>query len=407
MVLGRQRRLHVGQQARQLARVLVVARPLDAPCATSAARASIVLVGVAHAARLQRLQRALGPLAAVDARRPEEHDRVLDLLVLEAAQRLEVLGQDADRPRLVALEKLRVQVRERLLRHNVVNLPSHRAIIRASAGRHDAAPRGAAHAVDISIVIAAAPGRVLKAFFDADALGAWWQVATSVTTPRPLGPYALEWTPTDFRDEVLGRLGGVFRGTVMQFDPAQRLLRRRLLLAAARRRSDWADGARGQLRAGRRGRRVGTRVRVRQSGFEESASLAPLLRGRRPRVGTRARVAEGAARESDGPLQPDVLVRRVRAGWTHAAGGGTSQREQVRKSGTDQPPAPARIATPAYVTGPGGAGTDARAASEVARRLASSSCEALLSLRHCPPVVGLEQRLQEKRQVPEQRLLGA
>ena len=68
-------------------------------------------------------------------------------------------------------------------------------------------------------MIAAAPGRVLKAFFDADALGAWWQVAHSVTTPRALGPYAIEWTPTDFRDEVLGRLGGVFRGTVMQFDP--------------------------------------------------------------------------------------------------------------------------------------------------------------------------------------------
>ena len=68
-------------------------------------------------------------------------------------------------------------------------------------------------------MIVAAPARVLKAFFDADALGAWWQVAHSVTTPRALGPYAIEWNPTDFRDEVLGRLGGVFRGTVMQFDP--------------------------------------------------------------------------------------------------------------------------------------------------------------------------------------------
>ena len=40
----------------------------------------------------------------------------------------------------------------------------------------------------------------------------------SVTTPRVLGPYAIEWPPTDYRDDVLGRLGGVFRGTVMQFD---------------------------------------------------------------------------------------------------------------------------------------------------------------------------------------------
>jgi len=71
----------------------------------------------------------------------------------------------------------------------------------------------------MSIVIDAAPSRVVKAFFDADALGAWWQVAHSVTTPRALGPYAIEWAPTDFRDDVLGRLGGVFRGTVVQFDP--------------------------------------------------------------------------------------------------------------------------------------------------------------------------------------------
>jgi uncharacterized protein YndB with AHSA1/START domain len=70
-------------------------------------------------------------------------------------------------------------------------------------------------------VIAAPADRVLKAFFDADALGAWWQVAHSVTTPRAFGPYAVEWAPTDFRDEILGRLGGVFRGTVVQFQPAK------------------------------------------------------------------------------------------------------------------------------------------------------------------------------------------
>ena len=74
-------------------------------------------------------------------------------------------------------------------------------------------------ALDQTIVIAAAPARVLKAFFDADALGAWWQVKRSVTTPRALGPYAIEWTPSEFKDDVLGRLGGVFRGTVMTFEP--------------------------------------------------------------------------------------------------------------------------------------------------------------------------------------------
>src|SRR4051812_28558498 len=75
--------------------------------------------------------------------------------------------------------------------------------------------------LDVAIVIKAPVNRVLKAFFDADALGAWWLVARSVTTPRALGPYVIEWKPTDFRDDVLGRLGGVFRGIVMQYDPGR------------------------------------------------------------------------------------------------------------------------------------------------------------------------------------------
>ena len=62
----------------------------------------------------------------------------------------------------------------------------------------------------------------MKAFFDADALTAWWQAAHSVTTARALGPYAVEWLPTDFRDEILGRLGGVFRGTVIECQPGER-----------------------------------------------------------------------------------------------------------------------------------------------------------------------------------------
>ena len=74
--------------------------------------------------------------------------------------------------------------------------------------------------INQTAIIEAPHGRVLKAFFDADALGAWWQVSRSVTTPRVLGAYAIEWAPTDFRDDTLGRLGGVFRGTVMHFDPA-------------------------------------------------------------------------------------------------------------------------------------------------------------------------------------------
>jgi uncharacterized protein YndB with AHSA1/START domain len=76
-----------------------------------------------------------------------------------------------------------------------------------------------APSLDINIVIAAPPARILKAFFEPEALNAWLQVSQAVTTPRVLGPYALSWPATDFRDETLGRLGGVFRGTVMQYQP--------------------------------------------------------------------------------------------------------------------------------------------------------------------------------------------
>jgi uncharacterized protein YndB with AHSA1/START domain len=75
-----------------------------------------------------------------------------------------------------------------------------------------------APSLDVSLVIRAPVDRIVRAFFDHDALSAWWGVARSVTTPRILGPYAIQWPPTDFRDEMLGRLGGVFRGTVMQFE---------------------------------------------------------------------------------------------------------------------------------------------------------------------------------------------
>ena len=84
--------------------------------------------------------------------------------------------------------------------------------------REPSPPVAASPELDISVVVKAPINRVLKAFFDADALGAWWQVVHSVTTPRTLGVYAIEWSPTDFRDEILGRLGGVFRGTVVHFD---------------------------------------------------------------------------------------------------------------------------------------------------------------------------------------------
>lgn len=70
-----------------------------------------------------------------------------------------------------------------------------------------------------SLTINASCEVILGAFFDPDALAQWWHITRAVCVPRPLGCYALEWKPTDTRDETLGRLGGVFHGTVMTFDP--------------------------------------------------------------------------------------------------------------------------------------------------------------------------------------------
>ena len=71
------------------------------------------------------------------------------------------------------------------------------------------------------IVITARPDAILSAFFDPTALPVWWDTVRSVTTPRPLGVYAVEWRATPFRDELLGTLGGVFYGTVMDFRPGR------------------------------------------------------------------------------------------------------------------------------------------------------------------------------------------
>jgi uncharacterized protein YndB with AHSA1/START domain len=125
-----------------------------------------------------------------------------------------------------------------------------------------------APSLDISAVIAAPAGVVMKAFFEPDALRAWWQVVHAVTTPRPLGPYAIEWPPTDFRDEVLGRLGGVFRGIVVEYRPGEGFA-----VADAM----WLppDGEpigpmALQVTVRSEGDRS-TRIRVTQTGFEESA----------------------------------------------------------------------------------------------------------------------------------------
>ncbi|HEX8027585.1 MAG TPA: SRPBCC domain-containing protein [Vicinamibacterales bacterium] len=66
-------------------------------------------------------------------------------------------------------------------------------------------------------LIQAPPARVMQAFFSESDLQTWWQITRAFMVPRPLGIYAIAWESTDFKDEVLGRLGGAFHGTIMDY----------------------------------------------------------------------------------------------------------------------------------------------------------------------------------------------
>ena len=68
-------------------------------------------------------------------------------------------------------------------------------------------------------LIQAPPARVMQAFFTDVDLKGWWGVTRAFAVSRPLGMYAIEWETTDFKDEILGRLGGAFHGTVIDFRP--------------------------------------------------------------------------------------------------------------------------------------------------------------------------------------------
>ena len=65
---------------------------------------------------------------------------------------------------------------------------------------------------DHSLAIEAPAARILDAFFNADDLAAWWHASSSMCHPRSFGNYAIEWPPGLAKDELLGRMGGVFRG---------------------------------------------------------------------------------------------------------------------------------------------------------------------------------------------------
>jgi uncharacterized protein YndB with AHSA1/START domain len=70
-----------------------------------------------------------------------------------------------------------------------------------------------------TVVVDAPAAAVLDAFFRADAIAAWWGATRSLCMPRILGSYVIEWAAAGTRDELLGPLGGTFRGTVIDFIP--------------------------------------------------------------------------------------------------------------------------------------------------------------------------------------------
>lgn len=116
------------------------------------------------------------------------------------------------------------------------------------------------------MVIIAPPQAVLDAFFDPAALSTWWEVKRSLCVPRLLGSYAVEWESTEWKDPILGRLGGALHGMVMEYKPG-----REFFLADA----FWLppDGApigpmALEVRISKHA--WGSQVHVRQSGFEDS-----------------------------------------------------------------------------------------------------------------------------------------
>src|SRR5215831_9057731 len=75
-----------------------------------------------------------------------------------------------------------------------------------------------------AISIAAPAPVVYECFFTPEALRSWWQAVRTVTTPVPFGVYAIQWATTPYRDDLLGALGGVFHGTVVDVRPGQQFL---------------------------------------------------------------------------------------------------------------------------------------------------------------------------------------
>ena len=128
--------------------------------------------------------------------------------------------------------------------------------------------------IEHDVAITATPSRVLAAFFDPDALAVWWRTVRAVTTPRPLGVYAVEWRSSPFQDELFGTLGGVSLRHRDGLPRRAALLRGRRLLAAARERRDRPDGPGGHVP----GRGTGHPAAPAAGRDRRRRTLGPLLR---------------------------------------------------------------------------------------------------------------------------------
>ena len=107
----------LGDQPRQLARLLVIAGPLHRLAPTRQVRVA-ARPGPRAEAAFEPLERLFGAFTAVDARRAEEDHGVLDVLRLESTERFEILGEDAERAGFFAVEEFRIGVRQRLRMHH-------------------------------------------------------------------------------------------------------------------------------------------------------------------------------------------------------------------------------------------------------------------------------------------------
>ena len=163
------------------------------------------------------------------------------------------------------------------------------------------APPASTERFEQFMTIAAPPAAVFQCFYSPEAIRAWWQAVRLVTTPVPFGVYAIEWPTTPFRDDVLGPLGGVLHGTVVDVEKGEHFL-----VADC-----WWVPPEGDpigpmgLHVACAAEGAGTRLHVRQDGYESSARwlryYAIVTRGWQVSLTALKRYAENPPKEGQHP----------------------------------------------------------------------------------------------------------